>query len=174
MNYHLKGLKTFNGMEGGGYEATLYLDKKKVAIAMNGGAGGCDDFHFVSRDDESAFQAFVDAWYETSRAKVDWAAFVKEHGLNDDEVSAGSKMESWVSSAIGDIENQKRLKRLARTQTLFRLKGDNEGDWRTVKPAGDRAVLWIREKYGDKVETIFGAIHAVTGPATTAPSEFNF
>lgn len=80
--YTLKGIKTFDGMEGGGYEANLYLGKKKIASAFNGGDGGCDFFRFVNKEEEKAFQDFCDKWYQTSRAKVEFEKLTGQHGVD--------------------------------------------------------------------------------------------
>lgn len=38
--YEVKGIKTFTGMEGGGYNATLYRNGKKVAAVIDDASGG--------------------------------------------------------------------------------------------------------------------------------------
>lgn len=174
MNYHLKGLKTFNGMEGGGYECNIYRDKVKVGTAMNEGSGGDDHFHFTSREEETAFQDAAGKWYETSRSKTEWESWCKENSMSLD-VRPQHKMESWVSETMSGMEEQKRLKRLSKTKTLFRLKGDEAGVWRTIGEVGQRVVDHIVKKHGENVERIFGAqMPSILGTATTAPSAFDF
>lgn len=181
--YHLKGLKTFNGNEGGGYECNIYLGTKKIARAFNDANGGPDDFHFFDRADEKPFADFTAAWYETSASKPEWEALVKKYG-GDADPGVAHKMECWVSTAIDDAENEKRFKRLSKTKTLFMLKGDEKDNWRTLNtPLSAKAVQWIRNKYADRVETIYGestvqeaAKPAASQPtqATIAPSPFSF
>ena len=40
MGYSVKGVKTFQGMEGRGYNATLYRDNKAVALIIDDASGG--------------------------------------------------------------------------------------------------------------------------------------
>lgn len=181
--YHLKGLKTFTGNEGGGYECNIYLGTKKIARAFNDANGGPDDFHFFDRADEKPFVDFTVAWYETSDAKSEWEALTKQYG-GDADPGAAHKMESWVGETIDHAENEKRFKRLSKTKALFRLKGDERGTWRTLTvPLSAKAVQWIRNKYADQVEAIYGestveqaAKPAASRPtqATIAPSPFSF
>lgn len=170
--YELKGIKTFNGREGGGYEATLYLGSKKVGVAMNEGSGGGDCFRFNTKESEAAFQAFVNTWYETSESKAYWDAWSKEHEL-DTMDSILHKMECWTTEFIDNRESEKQLKRWSKTKTVFRLKGDGKGTWRTCNQKGDKIIQYIHKTYGDKVETIYGLPPTPTH-ATTAPSELNF
>ncbi len=181
--YHLKKVKTFNGMEGGGYEADVYLGKKKIAHAFNEGSGGCDHLHFFDRADRAPFEAFVVAWYETSTAKTEWQKLTEQYG-GDPNASNDFKMESWIGSIIDRMEEEKWLKRNSKTKTPFRLVGDDPGNWRTVNaPISAEVATWIRNKYGDQVETIYGeaslqsSAHVAPPPAcaTKVPSAaYNF
>lgn len=175
--YHLKKVKTFNGMEGGGYEAEIYLGKKKIAHAFNEGSGGCDHIHFVDRADRAPFEAFVVAWFETSDAKALWYG-------GDLNPAPDDKMEAWIDSIVDRMEEEKWLKRNSKNKTLFRLVGDAPYNWRTVTtPISAKVVTWIRNKYGDQVETIYSeaslqsSAHVAPPPAcaTKVPSAaYNF
>jgi len=46
MTYSLKNVKTFRGMEGQGFNATLYRDGQRIGTVDDAGQGGCLDFHF--------------------------------------------------------------------------------------------------------------------------------
>ncbi len=154
--YTLKGIKTFNGMEGGGYEANLYLGKKKVATAFNDGNGGPDFFRFLSKEVEVAFINFCAKWYQTSRAKVEFEKLVGHTGTDHTHYDRALAMELWVAEFIADREEEKLLKRLSRTKTLFRLKGDPIGEWRSCNTVDPRAIPEIQKKHGDQIERIYG------------------
>ncbi len=49
--YEVRGIKTFNGMEGAGYNATLYRDGKKVAEVIDDASGGPLMFHWADVKD---------------------------------------------------------------------------------------------------------------------------
>lgn len=61
MNLSVKGVKTFRGMEGHGFNATLYLDGKKVAFVMDEGSGGCMRYEWNDRKAED----IVNNWVKT-------------------------------------------------------------------------------------------------------------
>jgi hypothetical protein len=52
-NYSIKNLKTFRGMEGQGFNLTLYRDGIKVATVDDDANGGCFHFHWFDRNEES-------------------------------------------------------------------------------------------------------------------------
>lgn len=176
MTYSLKNLKTFTGMEGGGYEASLYKGNTKIGTAMNAGDGGSDIFRFVSREAESEFTAFANDWYETSDSKREWDEFVAQNKLDsspDGATAQAHKLESWVSEEEGRMETKKWLKRNAKNKTLFRLLGDEKGTWRTINKTGQTVIDQILKKYSGKIEVIYGA-NGITGPATNSPAVLNF
>jgi hypothetical protein len=174
MDYQIKGLKTFNGMEGGGYECSIYRGKLKIGTAMNDANGGCDFFHFINKEEEPAFEKAVSAWYETSQSKTEWENWCKENSMSLD-VRVQHKMESWVSETMSGLEEQKRLKRLSKTKTLFRLKGDEDGVWRTFNQVGQKVIDHAIKKYGDQLEQIYGAqLPPILGTATTVPGALSF
>lgn len=52
-------------------------------------------------------------------------------------------------------EAVRRLSKYMKKETLFRLKGDTAGDWRTVKAVFcDKVEAFLVSKYGDKLELI--------------------
>lgn len=182
--YHLKKIKTFNGREGGGYEAEIYLGKKKVAHALNEGNGGCDFFHFINKEDEQPFVEFCKRWYQTSAAKAEFEKLTAHYGTDAGDYGTSYAMEAWVSDFLDARETEKTLKRWSKTKTPFRLVGDDPGNWRTVNaPISAEVVTWIRNKYGDQVETIYSeaslqsSAHVAPPPAcaTKVPSAaYNF
>lgn len=156
--YTLKGIKTFNGMEGGGYEANLYFCKKKIATAFNGANGGPDDFHFFSKEDETNFVDFCDRWYQTSQAKVEFEKLTAHYGTDHTNFSKSLAMESWIAEFIAAREEEKLLKRWSKTKTLFRLKGDPVGEWRTYSTVDPRVILRIHAEHGVQLERIYGQV----------------
>jgi len=62
--------------------------------------------------------------------------------------------EGWLKK---DNERRARaqIKRWCKTQTVFRLKGDEEGRWRTVKALySGKVKQYLVAKYGDKIECV--------------------
>ena len=54
MSYTIKGVKTFRGMEGQGFNATLCRDGKPVAHVDDEGCGGCYNWRWLVKDAELA------------------------------------------------------------------------------------------------------------------------
>src|SRR5687768_17542817 len=52
MAYEAKGIKTFRGQEGEGYNASLYRDGKKVAFVIDDASGGMLDVEWLDRKEE--------------------------------------------------------------------------------------------------------------------------
>lgn len=62
--------------------------------------------------------------------------------------------EEWLKGWY-DRKEQQQIKRWCKTKTVFRLKNDPEGSWRTIKaPYSDRVREHIVRKYGNRVEEI--------------------
>jgi hypothetical protein len=58
----LKGIKYFRGSEGYGYNATIYIDGKRAALAINHGDGGATFLEFVSTEAKEKFEAAAKRW----------------------------------------------------------------------------------------------------------------
>lgn len=138
--FTIKGLKTFDGMEGGGFECSLYMDGKKVGTAFDSGSGGEARLN-VTREVESAFEKWAVANSPEEDVIPYWA------------------VQGAICKLVDDFEELKNLKRLCRTKILFQIQGDEDGTWRTVKakygtPQGVQAIAWIEGKYAGKVTKI--------------------
>lgn len=157
MSYSVKNVKTFRGMEGYGFNATLYRDNKRVAHVDDEGNGGCYRYHWFDYE-----KPRVEVTYKTYDGK-DWTRkatpeeakfieYLKSEG-KDGEIEFE---DCFVGELVDDYENNKRFKRYCKKETVFRLYGDDEGAWRTLKvPYSDpRAEKYLKDKYGDKIEEI--------------------
>jgi len=135
--YSIKNIKTFKGMEGmGGFNLTLYRGKTKVAIIINDDCGGCNMYHFCNgngdynREEREIFDAHV--------AKV-----IEDDFEPDDQ---------FIDHLFNKTTNDRRFKRLCKKQTLFRIKGDAEGEYRVYNHIYDAGMKAHMEKqYGDKI-----------------------
>jgi len=63
MPYHIKGLKTFTGMEGGGFEFTLHEGKNKIAVVCNDATGGPVRFSWIDTPARLEFDKFIKQQY---------------------------------------------------------------------------------------------------------------
>lgn len=65
--------------------------------------------------------------------------------------------EQWVWQTVEAAEEKRKLDRLARTKTLFRVEGDEPTEWRTLNRPYDPTVqAWLDRMYGAKVVAVYG------------------
>ena len=144
----VRGIKTFKGIEGQGYNAGLYLNGKKIAGLIDKGNGGAVYIHYLGNGDErkanakKVGKAIADAgsWkseYEpTKEYPYDEATFVGE----------------LVSIAIDERDWRRRCGKTVYFRTL-EDKAKNPSMFRTYKGPYTVAVrVRIIEKYGKAVE----------------------
>lgn len=137
--YTVKNIKTFRGMEGSGFSASIYRDGKNVGEVTDDASGGPMQFFWNTRDEEKAAKDF-------------------EKNLPEKRYGDFEKLDQYFSELVDDFETQKKFQRISKKKTLFRLHGDNKEEWRTLsKPLTDSRVLpYLHDKYGDKLEAIYG------------------
>lgn len=168
--YSLSKIKTFTGMEGYGLNATILKDGKPIAFVMDDATGGEVDIDFTNPGQTAkSFQqhhatakaefalcaAFCRAWYEQSGgAAHDIAQFGADFDSDDRYV-----IEAWVNHTVDQIQNDKRLARVAKTKTLFRVEGDSADEWRTLgSPYSPKVQAWLDQKYPSKIVAIYGVL----------------
>jgi hypothetical protein len=138
--YSVRNVKTFTGMEGPGFSATLCRDGKPVASVLDEAVGACFLFHWKSDADESALRTLC--------AQVPHELF--------EGMSIAYDMDRLVLRLVNEYEIEKRLKRIAKTKTLFRIKGDAPDQWWTINAVGPGALQFLTTKYGEQLETVYG------------------
>lgn len=179
MSYEVKGVKGFMGRDCPGYNATLYRDGVKIATVVNDGSGGEERIDW----EDAGRPKMVDGKYvmvgAAPRVEVQtinykgepWTMrctpeeaklleFIKgktykmpeDLGGKEEPMSVGM----FIALLVEAFENTKRFKRLCKTQTLFRIKGDKEGSYRVIKAPYSRQVKdIIVARFGrDKAEVI--------------------
>lgn len=173
--YTLSKIKTFNGHEGQGLNATLLKDGKPVAFILDDANGGEVDFDFrnpgqnaksyeqhkgSAQAEEQAFAAFALNWYTEVYVKTREAAvFAERYGHDTTAPTEQCAMEMWVADVVDAIDTKRQLDRMAKKKTLFRIKGESyaEGEYRTIKePYSPRVQQYLDKKYPGQVEAIYG------------------
>lgn len=163
MEITIKRFKSFRGNEGIGFNADLHFDGKKIVEVDDAANGGEYSYYFVSQETEQQF----DVWHNSLPLKTskeieaEWREILSEKTPeNEAEIKRqvtkypnGQKIDRDIAvyDLIEDFEEERRLKRIAKTRLIFRVK--NEKDWRSLKnPYSEAAVKWVRDKYGLDVE----------------------
>jgi hypothetical protein len=142
--WHVKNVKTFVGMEGGGFNCTLYHGKKKVALVIDDASGGPLMFHW---EDQAARQQF-DAYCLTLPK---WGAEYGETELHS------ATPDTAICQMVDEYENDRRFRRHCKTKILFKQPTDGlgEGQWRTLKGAFTaKNVEAMKARFGDDVEIL--------------------
>ena len=116
------------------FSASVYIDGKRAGEVCNRGHGGCNNYH----------------WFDRELGKK----FVKFANEQDTEFDF-EKDDHLIGELVDDYEEQKEVRGWCRKQTVFRLKGEEKGAYRTLTVKyGEKAKKYIEDKYGDKVDEI--------------------
>jgi hypothetical protein len=137
------------------FSADVWVDGKRVATAQNQGCGGDTMVRGVTQVPSSRrdFLAFEAHCYTLPPTKHDLDGHVFEVKSTPDSV-VDDLFEEWLKKDCERKENAQ-IRRWCKTKTLFQLKGDPEGSWRTIKaPYSDEVREHIARKYGDRLEEI--------------------
>jgi hypothetical protein len=184
MNYTLTSIKSFTGREGYGLNAVICENGKPVAFVLDDASGGPLSIDFKNpgqspksfKDSQATYkgaEARCLAWALTWYASPAFAA-VKARAL-DAELEAKypsttpktelqksyRALETWVNSTADEVilakKMEAQLKRWAKTKTVFKLKGDKPGEYRTLgAPVTQAYVDHLMKKHGEQLEMIYG------------------
>jgi hypothetical protein len=143
--YEVKGVKSFIGLEGYGFNATLYKDGKKVAFVIDDANGGCYNFQFDSAELEKEFFAYV----KTLPA------------LEFQGTTLDMDGDLYVGGLVEQYETQKKLRSWCKKKTVFTLKGDAEGEYHTVIHVfDDKVQAYLEKTYGSNLVEIINKRYA--------------
>lgn len=145
--YSVSRLKTFRGMEGPGFNATLTRDGKRVCEAIDQGDGGEVWYEFVSKAEEDAYSAFV----ERLRSTIPPGA--KFYDTPERDLFSRDILTEEIVIAF---EVRRKMRRDCRTCVVFQV-GDQigSGDYFKFKvPYSPRAAEEIRRRHPGKAVRI--------------------
>jgi hypothetical protein len=150
--YEVKGVKAFRGMDTLGYNATLYRDGTKVALLVNDGSGGelqISWFDVMKPRVAISAEGYKGEQYAWNGTAEESALYGFVKSLNLGHGTDRWNVEAFLASLVDDFENIKRFKRICKSNTLYRLVGDPEGEWRKLRHPYDEAVKsHLVGKYG--------------------------
>jgi hypothetical protein len=155
----VKNLRSCEGNEGPAYSATLYLDGRKVGHVRNDGNGGMT---FVEFWKKSGGKVVRDV--EAERAVLAYVAEQPDVDMGEDPGRPGERWMmkadlEWVASqVVEDALEDQEYRRWCRTKVVFRLEGDRDGHWRTIKASWKKQGAEVRahlvKKYGSRLAEI--------------------
>ena len=137
--YWLKNIKTHKGHEGEPLvQASVYKDGKRIGFYSDGDWGGPAQLFEFKPEDEKTLSDHA------KKVMVDWKY----------EYVAG-----FIYQILNAIDIQKWIKRQSKKKTLFYLKGDKEGEFRTIElpwKGNEKKISdFLNKKYGDKYALVF-------------------
>lgn len=147
MRLTLKGLKTHPGLseETLCFEAKLMLDNVLVGHISNRGQGGSNETHWTDR----AKGKMIETWANAQTIIVPATEHMEAYELDFE------KLDHFIMKMVDTIEMNKTYNRWCKKAFVFRLKGDAEGSFRTLKQPYSAAIkATMIAKYGDKLEII--------------------
>ena len=135
MKITLKNIKyaAFASQETSCFEATIYLDGKRLCIVSNEGRGGCDDYQPVTTsagDSKATYDTIrkIDSELSKETIKCSWIDEVTK-----EPATMPNSLESVVSGLLNDWHHQKGIKKILKA--LVYVKPDCEkGQYYIAKP----------------------------------------
>jgi hypothetical protein len=141
--WSVKGVKFMTGHDCDSMECSLYKDRKRVATVWDDSWGGDFQYTWIKEDLSEEFENFAKSLGEV------------EHNEYSDSITYDG--DCVVDVLVNTFEENKRLKKLCKKETLFLLPEDNkEEGYRTINHTFDdpRVKEYIIRKYGENVEII--------------------
>ena len=144
MDITLKSIKIYAGLseETIAFQASLYVDGKRVGEAKNAGHGGANDVRVFK--DGRWDRALIDTM-EAEAATHTWEYEGEAHPHS---------LDSYIGELVNNIQEQRDVKRKCRTQTLFRIPDEtyHRGEYHVMKRKYDSTVkAYLIKTYGEQV-----------------------
>lgn len=153
--YSVKNVKTGPSREygpNGSYTCNLYKGNKKIASVFEAGDGGCLRVYWEG--DLTSVVTRYGHEFKATQNEVEFENFAKtqtyvcEYSGETETYDAGM----YIAKLADDYLTNKKIRGWCRTQTVIRLKGDAEGEFRTFKcKYSPRIKVQVEAKFGDKL-----------------------
>jgi hypothetical protein len=130
------------------YAANIYWQNKKVGDCSNDGHGGSTmvSIQGAKNAQKKEMEAFVMAHPST----LEWQEKYPPQGLHPADETWTYYLELLVDHLAYEVDELRDLKRICKKTVLFRVKGDPEGEYRTIKTEWGPAIeAHLAKKYGD-------------------------
>jgi hypothetical protein len=143
--YSVKGVKSFQGREGMGYECSVYKDGKRIGTVTdvcNG--GGMLQMNLKTREEETALEEYCKAL-----PKLSYMHDGKENFYDNDPCI-------FIGKLVDEFENKARMKKMCKGKTCYRLTTDADPNtyWSMKRPFDATIKKHLQEKYGDTLAEI--------------------
>ena len=146
-DYTVKGVKTFRGMEGHGFNASLYKGGKRIAFVIDSAHGG--DYNYEVTNEEL---------FEELEGHIKTLPDIVTDMVNNDgsAFTYPVDMDSFVAQLVEADDDKKWWKRKLKNKTCFILKDTPEGRMQIINaPFSPKVKAVIMSRYGDKLVEIY-------------------
>lgn len=151
--YTIKGVKSFMGREGYGFNCDLYRNGKKIAFVRDMADGGETRFEWVNPQNRLSVASKVVGATLTENLHVE-EILLRDHISTIEEFKDGGKcdMDCFVAGLVDDYENAKKEKAKCKKNILFR---SSDGNLYSVKGVfNEEAKKVLLARYPDIVEFV--------------------
>ncbi len=139
MKVGMKGLKTFNGHDGGGFEASLYIDGKRSAIIFDGGFGGEWEWTILEKDRVEALEAKMadqPPWEYEMSGNVHSSPMTLDHWLDENVLARAEARSARKIMTLGPdnkvYEWNQPYKKVNRESILEMMKKSSQAEGHTL------------------------------------------
>jgi len=160
-DFTIKGLKTFTGMEGYGFNASLYYKGKKIAFVIDSAQGGCYDYQWADYDAQRVdintrtWEGKPRTYKGTPYEKVltEYSASLPPEQVEG--MTLHPDNDTVVNDLVAEVEENREFKRKCKKKTLILTTDCSENSYIEFKyPYGAGIKAHIEKKYGDKLVEI--------------------
>jgi hypothetical protein len=159
MNFTVKNIKSFNGHEGIGYSATLYLDGKKFAEVLDDANGGEVDVNCFDWKDPN--KVTINTYIDKDGVQHTWDVS-PNYALLHNYVLTLPKWKSsfsdemydmtvglFVEELVNKILDEKKLAKAKKKGICFKLNTDGKNTYRTINTHDmEVAVNYLNKQFG--------------------------
>jgi hypothetical protein len=166
-DYSVKNVKTFQGMEGEGFNASLYRKNKKVAFVIDEGSGGDFLYEWNDRNKEEVDIHVITRQGEkhTFKGTPEEKKFYElVETFPSETIDLGGKdheMKVSVDMFVGELIDKYEFQKLTKKNYLFQI-GDDIGtdNYQVIKKkpgiTKERVEQYIKQKYPKKKYKLLG------------------
>lgn len=138
MNFQIKNFKSQRGIEGIGFYCTLWIDGVKAAEVIDEAHGGPYHWHWFDHDAERR-----------------WTKYVSEQPESPSLFSGLPPSKADEDEVMADIVERYELTKKCKNKTLYRVKGQKEGEyWSEKVPFTPQVAERLRNEQPDLVEIL--------------------
>jgi hypothetical protein len=142
MNYEVRNVKFFKGHDGIGYNASLYLEGKKIG-AVSDYADGAPLVLILNQEERKKLYKYCEPM----------------DGSDGLPISGGVNAELFIENLVNEYDVKQRAKRKCKNNTVFFFASDEELQFRVVKcPFSTEVKKEIANRYPNEIVIFYNEI----------------